>query len=413
MIYGLIPVGGKGTRLSLPYSKEMLPQKNYDYFNPVINHIVEKMELAGAEKIVFVHGLEYKQDVCGYFNDSKYIHIKQETTGFANVIEDFYLNIKPQDKDRVLFGLPDSVFDKNPFIEMLHLPGIVCGLFTTDKHSKVDRLDVRGESFQVKVERTDDNSSRFWGVLKFDGKNISDIVNNGDLKETSEIGHILNKYKKQFVKGYDYLDLGTWTNYNKYMSDSVNFSNVEIEKKYDATNVDMSIFDTFVNDYVRGVTKRHEIVSADYYFTNDNSNIEFIRYRESSNDDGAIPDITIKNFKNSQLNRFELTLPLKVSQSETENVLQFMSLIGAKFEFRVEKKCIIYYHENYTLVMYTFKVNEKEYKIIEIELHKANFNLITELEKTLTNLPGFDSAKTINKSKFQIIKQELQNDTTH
>ena len=61
--YGLVPVGGKGLRLSLPFSKEMLPQKNYDYYNPLINHVVEKMLLAGVEIVYFIHGEEFKKDL--------------------------------------------------------------------------------------------------------------------------------------------------------------------------------------------------------------------------------------------------------------------------------------------------------------------------------------------------------------
>ena len=63
MIYGLVPIGGKGTRLGLSFSKEMLPQKGFLYFNPVSNHLVNTMQNAGAEQIVFIHGFEFKKDV--------------------------------------------------------------------------------------------------------------------------------------------------------------------------------------------------------------------------------------------------------------------------------------------------------------------------------------------------------------
>jgi adenylate cyclase class IV len=298
------------------------------------------------------------------------------------------------------------VFDRNPFVEMLYLPGIVCGLFQTDRHTKVDRLDSTGKNFQVKVKQSKDNSEWFWGVLKFDTENIQTIINNCDLDKYSEIGNILNQYQKQFVNGNNYLDLGTWTDYNKYLSNTVNFSNIEIEKKYNANNVTFEDFNQFCDSHLKS-SERHEITSADYYFTNNNPNIEFIRYREGSNDEGAVPDITIKNFNNSQLNRFELTIPLKVHVDDTQNVLQFMSLIGLKFEFRVNKQCTIFYCDDFTIVMYAFQVNQKEFKIIEVELHRADFNLITELELLLSNLPGFDYNQTIKQSKFQIIKQEL------
>ena len=77
-IYGLIPIGGKGLRLSVPFSKEMIPQKSFDYYNPIVNHLIEKMELAGAQTIVFVHGLEFKKDVKDFFNKDSYVHILQK-----------------------------------------------------------------------------------------------------------------------------------------------------------------------------------------------------------------------------------------------------------------------------------------------------------------------------------------------
>ena len=55
MIVGLIPVGGKGTRLGLFFPKEMLPQIGFDYYNPLINLTVTNMLETGVEKIYFIH----------------------------------------------------------------------------------------------------------------------------------------------------------------------------------------------------------------------------------------------------------------------------------------------------------------------------------------------------------------------
>jgi glucose-1-phosphate thymidylyltransferase len=411
MIYGLIPVGGKGLRLSLPYSKEMLPQKNYDFFNPLINHIVEKMEMSGAEKIYMIHGTNYKTDITQHFVDAKYNHVLQTKTGFANVIGDF-LNALPElkDDDKVLFGLPDSVFDGNPFVEMLMQKNIVCGLFKTDKNTKVDRLSNDGK-FEVKSSKNENNKDWFWGVLKFDGKDIKRIVfDDRMLEKHIEIGHILNEYDLNYIKGHTYLDLGTWSNYNRYLSNSHNFSNTEIEKKYDASDVNESDFVHFFQDYTNSIYKN--ISSKDYYFTNGNPNIEFIRYREGDVLQNEVDsDITIKNFKNSQLNRFELTIPLDTNK--TNDVLHFISLMNTKFEFDVVKQCHIFDTENYSAVMYKFVIDNKTTKIIEIELKVSDFNLITDLETLMnTNLKNFDSTKIIKKSKFQMIKEQL-NDASH
>ena len=209
MIFGLIPIGGKGTRLSLPFSKEMLPQKNFGYFNPVANHLVEKMLMAGAEKIVFVHGSEIKADVAEFFAHERYLHVQQSKLGFARVLYDFIEEVDLAEDDKVMFGLPDSVFDGNPFIEMVDMPGIVAGVFQTFETSKVDRLNKEGTTFQVKISRNENNQDWFWGVLKFDACNLIDFNKDGVFDIHSEIGEIVNKYQFSLVKGRRYVDIGT------------------------------------------------------------------------------------------------------------------------------------------------------------------------------------------------------------
>jgi glucose-1-phosphate thymidylyltransferase len=407
-IYGLIPIGGKGLRLSVPFSKEMIPQKNFDYYNPIVNHIVEKMELSGAQKIIFVHGLEFKKDVKEFFNKNSYIHIIQNEPNFAKVFLDFYKKIHPKDNDIILFGLPDSIFDKNPFIEMINYPGIICGLFATNNQSKVDRLNKKGNSFQIKTIKNNKNQDWFWGILKFDGINIKNMIEQKIFDQYNEIGSILNLYKKHMIYGEKYLDLGTWSNYNRYLLDASSFSNVEIEKKYDASNVNPK---DFIRYFSNKAKIYEDITSKDFYYIIDNPNIEFIRYREKGKGNGSVADLTIKNFNKSQLNRFELTIPL-ADNVETHNIIHFLNIIGARFKFDITKRCHIFEFENYTIVYYSFIVNNKKFKIIEIELKKIDFNLISDLEKNMNKLKGFDPDKVIKKSKYQIINEQLNDSSS-
>jgi len=408
MIYGIIPVGGKGIRLSLPYPKEMLPQKNFNHYNPVINHTVEKMFMAGADLIYMVHGREYKKEIVEYFaGNYKIVHMTQENPSFSGVLQDFYEKVNYNETDKILFGLPDSIYDKNPFIEMLNMPGIVCGLFVSDDNLKVDRLSIpNNQTFQVKTAKNDTNQEWFWGVLKFDGENLTYFITDDCLKNHSEIGNILNVYKKTYVFGKNYIDLGTWLGYNKYLNSTKNFSNTEIEKKYDASDVTLENFYTFCEDHIKHTKCYSVIDTTDYYFTNNNPNIEFIRYRDSGNGEPRNPNITIKNFNTSQFNRFELTIPVGVEYKDTEDILHFMALMDSKFSFSVKVDAHIFETEDYVLVMYSFQLGNDQITLIEIELIKTDFNLISEFENLASKyLPGFDSSKSINQSKFQIIKE--------
>ena len=220
MIYGILPVGGKGTRLALPFPKELLPQKGFDHYNPLINHIVQKMLIAEADMVYFVHGEETKQGIVDYYSEPRFVHLTQRTPGFATVLRDFYESRdRMSEKDKVLFGMPDTIFEGNPFVEMLNHSGIVCGMFTTDPYTKVDRLSHDSNMFQVKSAKNTTNQNQFWGILKFDGSDINQIIDDRLLDKTTEIGEILNHYpNKKFVMGESYLDLGTWLNYNRYLA---------------------------------------------------------------------------------------------------------------------------------------------------------------------------------------------------
>ena len=221
MIYGILPVGGKGTRLALPFPKELLPQKGFDHYNPVINHIVQKMLIAGADMIYFVHGGEYKEGIVDFYSDPRYKHLVQRTPGFATVLRDFHesVGVTLTAKDKILFGMPDTIFEGNPFVEMLKNPGIVCGLFSTDPYTKVDRLSKENEQlFQVKSAKNESNQNWFWGVLKFDGSSLNDMVVQRVFDLTTEVGLIISAYPKTYVRCESYLDLGTWLNYNRYLA---------------------------------------------------------------------------------------------------------------------------------------------------------------------------------------------------
>lgn len=219
MIYGLIPIGGKGLRMGLPYSKEMLPQKNFIYYNPIVNHTVAKMLSANVDIVVFVHGKKYKKDVKNFFQDDNCIHIKQTNERFGGVLYDFYNKISVKDSDQIVFGLPDSVYERNPFKELLNHPNIVAGLFKADDYNLVDRL-WHGK-FQVKSPKTSENEQWFWGVLKFDGSDIKQMIVDHQFDKHTEIGAILNDYKFHCTYYNKYFDLGTWKGYNDYLKSNL------------------------------------------------------------------------------------------------------------------------------------------------------------------------------------------------
>ena len=106
---------------------------------------------AGAEEIVFIHGFEFKKEVINFFDKDFHKHFLQKRNGFSNVLREIIMNIPLENSDKILFGMPDTIFRGNPFHEMLEHEGIACALFTTNDSSKVDRLYQNKQKFAEKL----------------------------------------------------------------------------------------------------------------------------------------------------------------------------------------------------------------------------------------------------------------------
>lgn len=215
MIYGIVPVGGHGLRLGLPFAKEMLPLKGYNQYYPVCKYTVDNMLEAGCDKIYFIHGTTEKQVIKDYFNGDRFVHIQNLGLRQSEVFSAFYNNIDPTDKDIYLYGLPDTYYVKNLFVDMLSENGLVCGMYRVDSNAKVGRIDRQTGKF-VKSILIDELGEHCWGVLKMDCASLSginDLLNNHHTYEAEEI---LNCLSFKLIYGGDYFDLGTWESINKY-----------------------------------------------------------------------------------------------------------------------------------------------------------------------------------------------------
>lgn len=216
MIYGLIPVGGKGTRLGLPFSKEMLPLKGYEDYYPVCKLTVDNMLSAGCQKIFFIHGFEYKTEIINLFNQENFVHIKNLSERQSEVFSSFYNSVVLKDNDIFLYGLPDSFYKKNLFPQIKNIDGLVCGMYKTDDDCKVGRLNIITNKF-VKSIKEEDLTDYCWGVLKFDLSCLK-IFNEFIKKSNFEAEELLNENNFKVVYGDEYFDLGTWKSLNKYWS---------------------------------------------------------------------------------------------------------------------------------------------------------------------------------------------------
>lgn len=220
MIYGIIPVGGVASRLSIPFPKELMPLKGHTQYYPVSKLTVDNMISAGCDAIYFIHGKEYKQQIVDYYNGDKFFHIQNFDASFSEVINCFFKHVKISEDDKILFGLPDSFYKGNPFTKLINIEGLCCGLFKTFDVVKVDRLN-KDNKFDVKSEKTENNSNLFWGVIKFDYFSINKYVNLLQTSIEKEVGNIINSMQFSYVIEDFYFDLGTWDSLNKYWDTAI------------------------------------------------------------------------------------------------------------------------------------------------------------------------------------------------
>jgi len=211
MIVGLVPVGGNSTRLNIPFSKSMLPQKGFDYYNPIINHCVQNLINTGVNKIVFGHGANYKQDIFSYYQSDLFQHVLEESgpsDGGNRFVNNIYKIVPAED---YIFCLPDTISTTKNYKDLLIKNKVVCGMYTIPDKVKGDR-PLGNDKFDVKTFKTNLNENTSWGTIK-----ITKAVLEKH-KIHSHIGEWLNEIKIKKVHLGKMIDIGTWEGYNYYLN---------------------------------------------------------------------------------------------------------------------------------------------------------------------------------------------------
>ena len=251
-LIGLIPAGGKATRISpLPLSKELFPvgfrgdgniqtnnqTNNQNNLRPkVVSHyLLEKMQLAGIDKAYFILR-PGKWDIPAYFGDGTMLSmnlgylIMGLPYGVPFTLDSAY----PFVKDAVIaLGFPDILFQpKDAFSQILkrlenNNADVVLGLFPTDKPQKAGMVDFddNGKVRSI-IEKPPQSSLRFmWGIAvwkpeftEFLHEYLIAVKEDTNLPQLPEIpiGNViqaaiskgLQVEAEAFING-SYLDIGT------------------------------------------------------------------------------------------------------------------------------------------------------------------------------------------------------------
>jgi glucose-1-phosphate thymidylyltransferase len=230
---GIIPAAGAGQRIQpLGCSKELLPVgarmvDGVERPKAVSEYLVERMIAAGADQICMVISAE-KSDIVRYFAERDYAAeifyvVQQKPHGLCDAL--FRAEPFARDKDRVLIGLPDTIW----FPENAYTPAIDAGgdvnlvLFPVTDPAAFDAVvcDDEGKVEQVEVKQGDAHSCWIWGAVTTTGKAFHSLklLWEARHREDEFLGHLLNAYiaAGNHVRatrcGEIYMDVGTLEGY--------------------------------------------------------------------------------------------------------------------------------------------------------------------------------------------------------
>jgi dTDP-glucose pyrophosphorylase len=220
-----------GSRIQpLAFSKELLPvgsrvRKGREQPKAVAEYLVERMVLAGADRICFVIG-PGKTDIISYFGSeyagARIIYVVQPSPdGLCDAI--FRAAPFVNDGEAVLVGLPDTVWFPEDGFARLPTSGLSFLLFNVDRPEVFDAVatDPAGNVQHIEVKHASPSTHWVWGAFRLDGVLLKALWNLWQVRQRQDefFGTLVNAWIAQggaaqgIPAGSAYVDVGTLTGY--------------------------------------------------------------------------------------------------------------------------------------------------------------------------------------------------------
>lgn len=184
---GLIPCAGKGSRLSLPFSKELYPASHTTGYAPVILSSIREMKEAGIEHIIItIHPSKY--DLMKYLGNGRSFGVQltycmhPNPLSLPDSIDEAYHLIRDV---RTVLALPDTVIEPPGFMKQLlsaHMkdPGrsVTLGCFLTDRPAKFGMVDLDFGSGLIRSIHDKPSGTTLkwmWGVMVWDPQGAEEL----------------------------------------------------------------------------------------------------------------------------------------------------------------------------------------------------------------------------------------------
>lgn len=232
-MWGIVPAAGRGSRIQpLAFSKELLPvgsriDARGERPVAVSEYIVERMVLAGVDKLCFVIG-HGKSDIVEYFGH----HVRGATVCYVMQDEprglcDALFRPLPfiGDDERVCFGLPDTIwFPVTGLCDVAERP-LDFLLFPVERPELFDavNIDEAGNVLRIEVKSRTARSRWIWGAFGSDGRTLRCLHELWLKRDRRDeyFGTLVNAWLEQggeargVTIGEKYVDVGTLNGYRE------------------------------------------------------------------------------------------------------------------------------------------------------------------------------------------------------
>lgn len=232
-MWGIIPAAGAGSRIQpLAFSKELLPvgsrlDGTTERPRAVSEYLIERMLLAGAEKICFVIS-PGKSDILEYYGGKiglasvSYV-VQPQPCGLCDAIFRALPLVAPT--EQVVIGLPDTIWFPEGGLSCLPDDALSFLLFPVERPQLFDAVvtDETGQVKEIQVKRPDASSNWIWGAFKMPGTILHELWQLWNARERADeyMGTLVNAWLSQGGRahgvraGKSYVDVGTINGYRE------------------------------------------------------------------------------------------------------------------------------------------------------------------------------------------------------
>jgi glucose-1-phosphate thymidylyltransferase len=229
-VVGIVPAAGRGTRLGLPFPKELWPLPDTEGFEPVAQRTLEALREASVRELVFIITHE-KAPLIRYFGsgarfDVEIAYVAQErvsdtskSAGLSDAIDAAYHLAR---RKVVAFGMPDTVVSPPTCFEQVLEPvgagtDLALGLFETSEPERFGMVDASPEG---RIRRIVDKPARteltwMWGIAAW-GPSFTELLHETMATNPTDFASVMNRAIDSGlravgvpIEGGSYLDLGT------------------------------------------------------------------------------------------------------------------------------------------------------------------------------------------------------------